>query len=749
MQEPVPTIDGDGSAPTIIVLSKRQADTDFRQFLIAAFRARGIACYRINVRTRSVVQGPLDDTEVELRPPQLLQFLRKVTAADDCLILDSLNYGLPAFSILMRLASRRAVWAYDVHDDFLYDVPRSHRAYAKVAMGIHARLNTFAVHAAPELGNAHAISHSLGNASHIKPRRADPSRFDSVLIIASIDERFDFDLVAAIVASCDVTFDVYGAISGGLVPARRLAMQERLDMLCAGPRVRYRGSYNNAAIEQILEGYSVMFAPYDTTSRSVRFIDPLRFYHCLNFGMAVISTRIPAVAAFPDVHVIDAAADFARVINGLRAGGGAPIAKAAREDRTWEGKAQRLLDVFENHRTQAMHGGVEPSRRDDEVPAKVVLVFRKDLLPLSETFIVDQIASYASWSGVLLGFRRVQGIDVDALKPLLATSLGGPIGATYLKVLQHGQYFGLRSRRLAAIIRRIGARLVHAHFGYDAILISDVVAGLGLPLCVTLHGTDILTREEVWASGEKGRFFKRYPGKLAALLKAENTHIICVSEALRAAALAKGAPPARTHVFYTGIDPSRFAPALERRPASEILFVGRLVAFKGVEFLVRAMSIIVQQHPDARLTVIGDGPQRVMLEQLAASLEIDVLFLGALPAARVAEAMSTASIFCLPSVTDDEGNFEAFGMVMLEAQACGLPVVTSARAGREAILDGVTGFLFPERDVEALADLIVRLIADEDLFVRMGRAAQSHVAQTFDVRTCTAKIEAFYDALVT
>ncbi len=87
-------------------------------------------------------------------------------------------------------------------------------------------------------------------------------------------------------------------------------------------------------------------------------------------------------------------------------------------------------------------------------------------------------------------------------------------------------------------------------------------------------------------------------------------------------------------------------------------------------------------------------------------------------------------------------------MVILEAQACGLPVVTSARGGKtEAIVDGRTGFAFPERDVDLLTEHLSRLLLDDDLATAMSAAAIPHVAAHFDIRDCTRKLEQFYDRL--
>jgi glycosyltransferase involved in cell wall biosynthesis len=84
-------------------------------------------------------------------------------------------------------------------------------------------------------------------------------------------------------------------------------------------------------------------------------------------------------------------------------------------------------------------------------------------------------------------------------------------------------------------------------------------------------------------------------------------------------------------------------------------------------------------------------------------------------------------VFCLPSVTASNGDAEGLPTVLLEAQACGVPVVTSALGGKEGVVDGVTGFIFPEKDVKALADRLGDLLGNDDLAARMSAAEPEHV----------------------
>jgi glycosyltransferase involved in cell wall biosynthesis len=115
----------------------------------------------------------------------------------------------------------------------------------------------------------------------------------------------------------------------------------------------------------------------------------------------------------------------------------------------------------------------------------------------------------------------------------------------------------------------------------------------------------------------------------------------------------------------------------------------------------------------------------------------------------VKQQLDRARIFCLPSIVAQNGDAEGFGLVLLEAQACAVPVVTSAQGGAsEGLIDGVTGFSFPERDVATLAKQLIRLLTDDQCIARMSEAAPRFVAEHFDLRNCTRELERLYDQLV-
>jgi glycosyltransferase involved in cell wall biosynthesis len=121
-------------------------------------------------------------------------------------------------------------------------------------------------------------------------------------------------------------------------------------------------------------------------------------------------------------------------------------------------------------------------------------------------------------------------------------------------------------------------------------------------------------------------------------------------------------------------------------------------------------------------------------------------FLGALPAEQVRECLDQTRVFCLPSITADNGDAEGLGIVILEAQAAGVPVITSARGGaQEGIVHGKTGFAHAEKDVAALRAGLVALLENDELAEQFGRRGREHVIATMDIASCNQQLEELYE----
>ena len=294
----------------------------------------------------------------------------------------------------------------------------------------------------------------------------------------------------------------------------------------------------------------------------------------------------------------------------------------------------------------------------------------------------------------------------------------------------------------------IGASLFHVHFGTYAVDVWPMARALGLPMLVTLHGYDINIHPDCWEAGYGGWRRRRYPRQLLRLAREPNVHFIAVSKAIRHRAIEYGIPADKLSVRYIGVDTDKFRPGglpIEHR-RKRILFVGRLVEKKGAAYLIRAFAKVRGHVPDAELAIVGDGPLRTELELLASDLHTPVEFLGVLSSEQVKHQMDQASVFCLPSVTATNGDAEGFGMGILEAQACGVPVVTSALGGAtEGIADGRTGFKFREAEHEALAIKLLQLLTDVSILTHFSSTAVEFVKSQFSLRKLTLDIEATYD----
>jgi len=221
--------------------------------------------------------------------------------------------------------------------------------------------------------------------------------------------------------------------------------------------------------------------------------------------------------------------------------------------------------------------------------------------------------------------------------------------------------------------------------------------------------------------------------------------LLANSDFVRERLIALGARADKVVLHRIGVDLGRFAPEVSSEP-DHVVFVGRLAAVKGIEIAVRAMAVVRQSHPSARLTVVGDGPLRSEMEVLATSLGVDVTWRGALPFDHVLTELSTASVVVAPSVTAPNGQPEALGLSLVEAQACGIAVVASRSGGiPETVIDGVTGLLAEEGSVDETASHIARLLDDSELRSRLGRAGREHVTREFDLTTQSRRLSELYD----
>ncbi len=368
---------------------------------------------------------------------------------------------------------------------------------------------------------------------------------------------------------------------------------------------------------------------------------------------------------------------------------------------------------------------------------KTVLIYRQTLLPISETFIRAQAEALRSFRPQYIG--------------LLPAAKNLPLPPDAIR-LAHTRSLASHARKALYIFNGIAplfhrtARmaqpaLLHAHFAPDGATALPLAAALKIPLIVTLHGYDVTMRDEYLRRMRVGKPYLRDRSKLwqrASLF-------ICVSNFIRDKAIEAGFPKEKLRVHSIGIDRTLFRPA-EASDDKIVLFIGRLVANKGCIYLIRAMQQVLACEPSARLVVIGDGPLRASLEQSAQELQIACEFLGSQPVSAVTEWVRRARLLCVPSITAVDGASEGLGMVSLEAQATGRPVVGFRTGGiPEAIQENVTGLLAPSEDVECLARHILRYLQDDAFWQSSSAMSIEWTKEHFDLDRQTRELEAIYE----
>ena len=362
-----------------------------------------------------------------------------------------------------------------------------------------------------------------------------------------------------------------------------------------------------------------------------------------------------------------------------------------------------------------------------------VIVFRKRLLPYSETFIADQGLFLPRYRPLYCGFRRdPSGITLlgDAPRALLDETSANP----RLDKLCFRLGLGA-SREWLAPLRAHRAAVVHAHFLADGIDAARLGARLDLPTVTTLHGHDI-TKHPAAGSRATRRLFARA------------NRIVAVSEFIAREALARGCPEHKLRQHYIGIDLARFKQARRETEFPSLLFVGRLVEKKGCTYLLQAMERLRARFPELRLKIIGDGELKPALQREAAARALAVEFVGSVAPDTVRAELAQSWLFVAPSIVAADGDAEGLGMVFLEAQALETPVVSFASGGIvEAVADGETGLLCAEKDVAALAENIATLLDNSSLRHQMGERGRARMEAQFDIRKQCALLERIYDEI--
>jgi phosphatidyl-myo-inositol alpha-mannosyltransferase len=289
--------------------------------------------------------------------------------------------------------------------------------------------------------------------------------------------------------------------------------------------------------------------------------------------------------------------------------------------------------------------------------------------------------------------------------------------------------------RVAELFRTARFDVLHVHEPLMPLVPWVVLRQSRVPVVATFH-----THRE-----HGHRWYGPSHGLLAPLMRRIRTRL-AVSEAARRTVARNF--PGDYEILPNGIDVDRFRQPTARPPAMPassrvVLFVGRLEPRKGVDRLIRAMTIVQAHAPDARLVVVGDGPDRAALEALARGACIDAVFTGRVPDDVLPAYYRASDILCSPALGD-----ESFGIVLLEAMAAGRPIVATRIDGYVELLAGAGSARLVEiDDPGALAREITTLLDAPELRRALG-ARGARFADDYDWTTIARRLESIYLTLV-
>lgn len=326
---------------------------------------------------------------------------------------------------------------------------------------------------------------------------------------------------------------------------------------------------------------------------------------------------------------------------------------------------------------------------------------------------------------------QIKGMDINRIPAVSLTKLIGAqltISPFSLLIASH-------------IVRSIRPDVVHAHNLYFSLTaIAPMIKHLRhTPLVTTLHlpkmeyGAPLLDTSIRIYQKTIGHLIVKSSDKLIAVSGSVLTHAI---EDLRV-------PSSKITRIPNGVDTNVYLPNNQSHENVTITYIGRLIQNKGPQYLIQAAPDILKDHPEARIYIVGEGPLKdeLMRQVTSQNLEDNIYFLGNV--SDILPVLQATTIFVRPSLT------EGMSLAILEAMACGLPVVASNLEGNAEIIDnGETGYLVPPADSKALAEAIRLLLDNHKIASQIGKNARKKTEKFYDWEQITDQTLKIYLSLV-
>jgi len=360
-----------------------------------------------------------------------------------------------------------------------------------------------------------------------------------------------------------------------------------------------------------------------------------------------------------------------------------------------------------------------------------LLIARSNFFSYSETFIDQQIRQLTPHAVLYEGWQPSNIHAGGSIYPFplnllfFRGSLRNLFPAVYQKIFT---YF------LKRYLLKTETSCLLANYGPLGTHIFSACQALNIPFVVHFHGFDASEKKTIARYGEEYR-----------TILPQAKAVIVVSQVMKVDVERICGPLKNLHVLPYGVDTDIFKPGSKTsKDAIQLISVGRFTAKKAPMMSLKAFQILLEKYPKAQLTMIGDGELWEEAKKYAKEngLEDQVTFMGQQKPDLILEKLQEADIFIQHSVKTPSGDSEGTPNSILEASACGLPIVSTLHAGiPEAVVQGVTGILVKENDYQAMGEALISLANDPKLRLTMGESARKHMLVNYEIKTQAEKLQ--------
>ncbi len=364
-------------------------------------------------------------------------------------------------------------------------------------------------------------------------------------------------------------------------------------------------------------------------------------------------------------------------------------------------------------------------------------VYQYHYLPISETFIYRQLQGLAAEFDLDILTLGLMNLDVyPGFTPLLV-----PNRSLWEMARKKCREMTFSPRQIRFMTKKLrGSSLLHINFGHMAVGLKDVIKETNIPATCFFYGVD--------ASA-----MLRDPNYVAEYARANFAAVFTISNDMKRRLSPFLAPGTKIFVNNVGL-PLELFPFKRRtevKKGATFVQISRLDYKKGIDISLNVFKRYLSEHdPGAKFIIAGDGPLKAVLQQQTAALNIEenVNFIGSVRHHQIIDLLLNSDVFLQHSVTAPDGDMEGIPIIIEEAMACGIPVISTYHAGiPELVQDGITGFLVNERDEQGYLEKMISLTRTDIGAVSLN--ARKHIEENFDVDKTNRQLCGYLRSIIT